>query len=618
MQFNFALFIVLVFAVQQSSPGCKTTHSTAMKEEVVSCTGYFVICEYFTSVEEITNSLDSQYGRWYTPNMWKLYCGFRFYCDFNRDSITAVKQFFAGAFMLQENIPLDILATLPSYDIGLAKCDQSHMSLIFNAYKYFKGIKVFSLSFIACNIMNFNLLDLITLNEIITISYERAPRLALLNLTGNLISSVSVGFSRNERLLCSFRSVVNVLDLNYNRITAEEGLLALCCTADLHELHLGYNSINKISTLITPCLADSLRLLNLASNAIESLNDFTLQELKNLEYLDLSSNKLSQITKSMFPKSLTHINLRNNYLLRMPDSDTVAWLQPIADISWTSITTLMSTLVSNQSTATPSVSSSTQSTEIDLMAIIVGCSVSGGTVIVLAILIVKCNVWKNYCKKIDASSNELPMYYIHTRNNENIFHVRRHYYMAKPTPFRQNRDKPSAPTRDNAAYEIRNNSSSFTRDNVAYEHRDNFSSPTRDNAVYEIRKNSSTPTRENAAYDNRDNSSLPTRGNAVCEYTDNSSSPTRDNAVYENRNNSSSLTRENVAYEHRDNSSLPTRDNAVYGNRDNSPLPTHDNTVYENKDNSSLSTIVFYEVESASDKASIAENYEEDDNTTRM
>ena len=337
----FLSILALPFAARCSTNGCSTKYSSTWTDETISCYGYLIICKRFEVLEDIKSALDSVYGKWYIPNMWKHYCAYRFSCDYNQKSIAVITELFDTAFGLKENIPLNTLASLPSYDIALTKCSSSHMPLVFNAYKYFEGAKDFTFSFIDCNINDFNLIDFVTMDtpNKPPLSYIRAPRLKLLNLTSNIISTISSNINSSIRSKCGLRLVVNIVDLSYNKITEEGQLLAFCCTADLFELYLRHNRIEKLSPLITPCLASTLKLLDLADNEIDTLSNFALFDFTNLEYLDLSDNKLSTISRMMFPDNVKKINLQGNNLHPL-DTNTVNWLIPRTDIFWPKDTTL--------------------------------------------------------------------------------------------------------------------------------------------------------------------------------------------------------------------------------------------------------------------------------------
>ena len=283
--FNF----ILLKCIHMSTASCVTTDaSTVTNAEAVSCVGYSVICDNVSTIEDIRNSLDTQFGKWYLPLMWKHYCINHFSCNFNQESIAVINELFNKASGLDENIPLDLLATLASYDIELNICNSSLMPLVFKAYKYFEGKKEFSLSFVNCNISEFNLIHLVTIDNstYAPIAYYRAPMLNQLNLTGNFIFTISSKLNNSTHFQCTFKSVIKVLDLSYNRITAEESLFALCCIADLRALHLRFNRVNKVSSLIVSCLETSLISLDLANNNIKTLKDFVLYGLKNLKHLD--------------------------------------------------------------------------------------------------------------------------------------------------------------------------------------------------------------------------------------------------------------------------------------------------------------------------------------------
>ncbi|ODV64375.1 leucine-rich repeat domain-containing protein [Ascoidea rubescens DSM 1968] len=157
-----------------------------------------------------------------------------------------------------------------------------------------------------------------------------SSNLNVLLLNGNLIQSISNVYWQNFKNL-------KKLDLSHNKIV--EIPESFNCLTNLNELFLencgfknGYeNSLNNLSNLnnlkllvlsnnkieVIGDLFDSsnnnLQLLDLSFNCIQSI-DSPFKKLRNLKNLDLSYNKIKQITGFDNNNNLINLNLQNNFI----------------------------------------------------------------------------------------------------------------------------------------------------------------------------------------------------------------------------------------------------------------------------------------------------------------
>ncbi|KAJ8936680.1 hypothetical protein NQ318_023147 [Aromia moschata] len=159
-------------------------------------------------------------------------------------------------------------------------------------------------------------------------------KLRLLDLSKNLISrlndatffcrksSKSVGFNLNNQnhllnnlnkedyFTESITSKLQYIDLSYNNIS-ELGS-ALADLKNLKILHLEKNKLRKIEYKELKAL-ESLEKVYLRNNLLESVDKNIFSNQKNLEYLDLSNNRLVYFSLNVTPL-LEHINLADNML----------------------------------------------------------------------------------------------------------------------------------------------------------------------------------------------------------------------------------------------------------------------------------------------------------------
>lgn len=118
----------------------------------------------------------------------------------------------------------------------------------------------------------------------------------------------------NENPFESLRSLLS-LDVSHNNLD-HTNLAALSTTLNrLQCFHAAYNRIQNPTEIIRH-LGPSLVELNLAANRIRTLNTQTLQNLVNLKYLDISSNKLQEIEFQVTLNRLERLNLNGNDDLR--------------------------------------------------------------------------------------------------------------------------------------------------------------------------------------------------------------------------------------------------------------------------------------------------------------
>lgn len=135
--------------------------------------------------------------------------------------------------------------------------------------------------------------------------------LKYLNLTENGLKSLPNGIFKHTKKLCW-------LDLSHNQLkTIQPGTFDVLI--DLNGLNLSYNQLNfdDFNDLESPFknLA-ALKSLNLAGNGLISLPNQTFNNMQQLEWLDLSGNRLEHIQADLLDCliNLKHFNLSSNKL----------------------------------------------------------------------------------------------------------------------------------------------------------------------------------------------------------------------------------------------------------------------------------------------------------------
>ncbi|XP_069489459.1 leucine-rich repeats and immunoglobulin-like domains protein 2 [Ambystoma mexicanum] len=116
--------------------------------------------------------------------------------------------------------------------------------------------------------------------------------------------------SRLIRLPGTLPTGTTSLDLSHNRFTTSNSSLVLDLLT-IQEVKMNYNELTAIPYFGEP--TSNITLLSLIHNKIVDLDTEQLQFYLSLETLDLSSNLISEIKASSFPRMhLKHLNLSNN------------------------------------------------------------------------------------------------------------------------------------------------------------------------------------------------------------------------------------------------------------------------------------------------------------------
>ncbi|XP_074833450.1 leucine-rich repeats and immunoglobulin-like domains protein 2 isoform X2 [Carettochelys insculpta] len=100
------------------------------------------------------------------------------------------------------------------------------------------------------------------------------------------------------------------LDLSYNHLLSSNWSIDLSVHT-LHEVKMNYNELSEIPYFGEP--TSNITILSLVYNLIPEINAEQLQLYLSLENLDLSSNLISEVKASSFPRmQLKYLNLSNN------------------------------------------------------------------------------------------------------------------------------------------------------------------------------------------------------------------------------------------------------------------------------------------------------------------
>lgn len=112
--------------------------------------------------------------------------------------------------------------------------------------------------------------------------------LRVANLSGNLLSEFSLQEIAGLRKL-------RLLDLSFNRIERLSGRSDDASSANclLYELHLEYNLLTKLDGALAGL--GNLRKLIISHNELENIKSVDFDKMEELEYLDLSFNKLKSL-----------------------------------------------------------------------------------------------------------------------------------------------------------------------------------------------------------------------------------------------------------------------------------------------------------------------------------
>lgn len=156
------------------------------------------------------------------------------------------------------------------------------------------------------NLVNLRELNL-SHNQIESFATLRSPNLERLNLSENFINEGILNFPQLPRLV--------VLDLSKNQISDLNGL-TLDRTPALKELKLRSNTIIQIGQIGR---FPGLVVLDLAENELMSVGG--LKVLSDVDSIDLSHNKISNLVMGDLPVSLSVLNVSNNPILSVMGAD---------------------------------------------------------------------------------------------------------------------------------------------------------------------------------------------------------------------------------------------------------------------------------------------------------
>lgn len=144
--------------------------------------------------------------------------------------------------------------------------------------------------------------------------FQNAPSLIFLNMSHNELAQVQGG---------AFRSLQNLkyLDLSFNRVQRlnSDSFIGL---DTVEELDLSFNFLTQIPVNSLKILS-SLRVLKLSGNLLQNLEmTKDMKSLTNLEVLDLSRNRLSELPRDIFQgmSNLKELHLGVNQLRTLPST----------------------------------------------------------------------------------------------------------------------------------------------------------------------------------------------------------------------------------------------------------------------------------------------------------
>lgn len=187
------------------------------------------------------------------------------------------------------------------------------------------------------NLLNLTYLE-ISNNYIVSLAeniFINQTELKFLNLTGNNLRSLPDGiFKYTKKLLRvdlshnqldtiysgTFDDLIDLkgLDLSYNKLNFDEFQAPINDLAKLKSLNVAENSSITLSN-ITFGDMQMLQWLNLSGNRLEQIQSGFLDGLINLKHLNLSSNKISTVSRDLW--RVNELDLSNNRLETINDED---------------------------------------------------------------------------------------------------------------------------------------------------------------------------------------------------------------------------------------------------------------------------------------------------------
>ena len=310
-----------------------------------ACGGSMLACDSISTVEDF-RYYASRTGYTTTPqnyfpyDIWTTDCYFSVRCSV---PITSRQTTLLSTFSLPATVLLystsagnngGPLFPFSTYNIAINRCglEASDMTTIMLMYKQAANNKTFSINLANNNIGNFSLNMLLYYNDLFThyfngafVTAQRYPSIGVFNLSQNAIQDISADpleyfasqtyqINNYVELASNIRTRYSIaaLDLSFNSISSEVSLRSLCNVDNLQRLYLQGNMLTQLSSLIFDCLP-SLITLNLSFNRIFTIAP-TAFSATNLQFIDLSNNRLVEVRRTMLPMTLSSLLLHNNRL----------------------------------------------------------------------------------------------------------------------------------------------------------------------------------------------------------------------------------------------------------------------------------------------------------------
>ncbi|ODV60487.1 leucine-rich repeat domain-containing protein [Ascoidea rubescens DSM 1968] len=205
--------------------------------------------------------------------------------------------------------------------------------------------KIYGLNYLS------NLLDLdLSNNQIYKIeNLNDNTNLHFLNLSNNFIKSIEnlnplknlkfLNLSNNkiERIenLNNLKNLIS-LNLEFNNIKRLYNISKNLNWDSLIELNLNQNDLSSLRYLKSSSPSNNLEILRLNNNSIDSIDEYLNLNFKNLNYLDLSFNRLFSVDN--LPLSINSLNLLGNSLYEISNYLIDLRNLKFLDLSWNQIT----------------------------------------------------------------------------------------------------------------------------------------------------------------------------------------------------------------------------------------------------------------------------------------